>query len=116
MSDKIRAGTVIWGHISGFPWWPGLVVPYETVLFLPPDVEVPSRNDDLIVVQWFSDGRISQLSPKHVEPYQLGHCPASLRCAFDNKVLDKAIAAADTWIRNRKSKSNTNSILNHPYK
>lgn len=52
---------------AGYPWWPALTVPYETVLFLPVDSEVPRPDRSKVVLQFFSDGRISLVRPQDVQ-------------------------------------------------
>ncbi len=115
MTRKIRVGTVVWGHISGYPWWPGLVVPYETVLFLPPDAEIPKRDDNMIVVQWFSDGRISQLPMKDVELYRQGRRPVSQSGIFSDKALDRAVNAANAWLRPQASNTSERNKVYLPF-
>lgn len=56
----------------GYPWWPALIVPYETVLFLPQNSLVPRHDDNKLPLQFFSDGRISLLPPQDVQIFDGG--------------------------------------------
>lgn len=66
---NLPIGTIVWARVSGYPWWPALIVPYKTVLFLPPKEPLPAPDPTKLVCQFLSDGRISLVDPTCVKLY-----------------------------------------------
>ncbi len=63
-------GTVVWAKVTSWPWWPGLVVPYERVLFFAKGVSKPVYREGKVAVQFFSDGKIALLHPEQIVSFE----------------------------------------------
>ena len=91
-------GMVVWAKVEGYPYWPALIVPYETSMFLPPGSQVPDQNDNLFVCQFFSDGRISLVSPKNIQSFE-GNSDLMVNQNHSFfPVIKQAVIAGYAWI------------------
>ncbi|KAM4563623.1 DNA (cytosine-5)-methyltransferase 3B-like, partial [Odontesthes bonariensis] len=52
-------GELVWGHIEGFPSWPGVIVPYRK------ESQLPGRK----MVEWYGQRMSSQVSSQTLAPY-----------------------------------------------
>lgn len=93
----VQPGTVVWGRVKGFPWWPGLVVPYELVLFLPAGADVPTHDPAKVVLQFFSDGRISLLKLRDIQLF-VGNEDLVHGAGRYKGIIERATNAAQAWI------------------
>ncbi len=59
--DEFLLGSFVWAHVEGWPWWPGLVVPYILTSFLPEHGRAPAKDAEKFSVEFCCDGRISVL-------------------------------------------------------
>nr|XP_061802999.1 DNA (cytosine-5)-methyltransferase 3C-like [Nerophis lumbriciformis] len=54
------SGELVWGGVKGFPWWPGLVIPWKTK-YSPQGIRR---------VEWFGDGTFSKISTDVLVPFR----------------------------------------------
>ncbi|NXM83782.1 DNM3B methyltransferase, partial [Oenanthe oenanthe] len=52
-------GELVWGKIKGFSWWPAIVVSHRATA-------KRQAVSGMRWVQWFGDGKFSEVSPKHL--------------------------------------------------
>jgi len=88
--------TLVWARVKGYPWWPAVIVPYKTVLFLRPNSSVPEPDTSKLVCQFLSDGRISLVDPTHIRLYHLHKNLVPPSHPFFDQVLH-ACAAAEAY-------------------
>lgn len=58
-------GDLVWGKIKGFSWWPAMVVSWKAT-------SKRQAMSGMRWVQWFGDGKFSEVSPGRDGPYLMG--------------------------------------------
>ena len=58
-------GDLVWGKIKGFSWWPAMVVSWKAT-------SKRQAMSGMRWVQWFGDGKFSEVSPGWDGPYLMG--------------------------------------------
>lgn len=61
-------GDLVWGKIKGFSWWPAMVVSWKAT-------SKRQAMSGMRWVQWFGDGKFSEVSPEGLVP-SVGSSPA----------------------------------------
>ncbi|XP_072223315.1 uncharacterized protein [Leuresthes tenuis] len=58
-NSRLMKGELVWGHIEGFPSWPGVIVPYRM------ESQPPGKK----MVEWYGQKMSSQVSLQALDPY-----------------------------------------------
>lgn len=95
---SLSNGSVVWAKSDDWPWWPALIVPHEMTLFLQRREDAPANIPGSYLVEFFNDGRLAMLEPRHVAPFdgsmrRLREAPPQHAGA-----IRVAVAAALEWI------------------
>ncbi|KAG8201270.1 hypothetical protein JTE90_016756 [Oedothorax gibbosus] len=59
MEQKLSIGSIVWGKLGSFKWWPGILVNYI-------DIGLPKAKFGSFWVFWFGDYKVSQLPTKNI--------------------------------------------------
>ncbi len=55
-------GTMVWGKLPGYCWWPGVVISYGGLESERDDVELPGESNFQAWVKWFGETQLSRVS------------------------------------------------------
>uniref|UniRef100_A0A4W5PYY5 DNA (cytosine-5-)-methyltransferase n=1 Tax=Hucho hucho TaxID=62062 RepID=A0A4W5PYY5_9TELE len=66
-------GELVWGKIKGFSWWPGIVVTWRAT-------GKRQATHGMRWLQWFGDGKFSEVSIEEVGSTTLRHCFGCEKC------------------------------------
>ncbi|PIK38214.1 putative DNA (cytosine-5)-methyltransferase 3A [Apostichopus japonicus] len=110
VKPKFALGQLVWGHMKGFPWWPGKVVHHHAMKRREPPAE------GLVIIQWFGDMKFSQLKDIQVKGFENYAECVNVMFLQKRNLYKKAMFQAFTLAAAQMQKTFNDEVKEYPVK